>query len=274
MIAEIPVPLDLDAYLKRIECSGGNSAGNLRPSAETLRQVHLAHATHVPFENLDVLLGRPISLDLQTIERKIVGNHRGGYCFEQNALLAGVLERIGFPVTQLSGRVRYYTTRVLPRTHMVLKVEADGQGWLADVGFGGIALIEPIALVPDVEVRQGVWRLRLKREGDWWVLQSFYGGEWVDQYAFDLEPHLPIDYELGNFYCSSHPDSRFVQTLIVQLASSDRRVMLKNWEFIEIEAGGQRPQKVAGDEHLLELLRERFGLQFPAGTKFGFKENT
>lgn len=261
-------PIDLDAYFKRIGYSGDR-----RVSAETLKKVHAAHATHVPFENLDVLLGRPIKLDLESIQSKIVGAHRGGYCFEQNALLAAVLEQMGFAVTRLSGRVRYYTTRVLPRMHMVLKVDADGQSWLADVGFGGLGLIEAIPMVEHAEWQQGVWRLRLKCEQDWWVLQSFYGGEWGDQYAFSLEPHHPVDYELGNFYCSSHPDSRFVQILIAQLAGVKKRKILKNRELTEVETTGQRIQKIAGDEQLLEILREHFGLNFPAGTTFQFKEN-
>ena len=259
--------IDLDSYFGRIGYSGARP-----PSAETLKKVHLSHATHVPFENLDVLLGRPVTLDLDRIQTKIVANHRGGYCFEQNALLAAVLEQMGFAVTRLSGRVRYYTTRVLPRMHMVLKVQTEGQDWLADVGFGGLGLIEPVPLVEGLETQQGAWRLRLKREHDWWVLQSFYAGEWGDQYAFNLEPHLPIDYELGNFYCSTHPDSRFVQTLIAQLAGLECRKILKNWEFTQVRADGPQVQKINGQDELLHLLREHFGLNFPPGTRFQFKE--
>src|SRR5438093_5316594 len=98
-------------------------AGSLAPSRQTLDALHLAHATHIPFENLDVLLGRPIRLDLDGLQAKLVRGRRGGYCFEQNLLFAAVLERLGFRVTRLAARVRYGTTRLLPRTHMLMKVD-------------------------------------------------------------------------------------------------------------------------------------------------------
>src|SRR6516225_6723599 len=119
--------LDLDSYLARVQY-----AGVLRASAEVLRELHLAHATHIPFENLDILLGRPIRLDLESLQAKLVHGKRGGYCFEQNLLFAAVLERLGFSVTCLAARVRLGTTRLLPRTHMLLKVDVDGGSWLVD----------------------------------------------------------------------------------------------------------------------------------------------
>src|SRR2546422_1681671 len=126
MNVESDVTIDLDAYFTRI-----GYAGVRRPTMETLRALHLAHATHISFENLDVLLGRPILLDLESLQAKLVRGRRGGYCFEQNALFAAVLERLGFTVTRLAARVRMGVTRVLPRTHMALAVEVDGGSWLA-----------------------------------------------------------------------------------------------------------------------------------------------
>jgi len=93
--------IDLAAYLRRVEYEGP-----LEPTAEVLRALHLAHATHIPFENLDILLGEPIRLDLASLQAKLVGANRGGYCFEQNALFAAVLEEVGFAVTRLAARVR------------------------------------------------------------------------------------------------------------------------------------------------------------------------
>jgi N-hydroxyarylamine O-acetyltransferase len=107
----VPQAFDLAGYLRRVEYEGP-----LEPTGEVLRAVHLAHATHIPFENLDILMGRPIRLDLASLQAKLVHGGRGGYCFEQNSLLAAVLEEIGFPVTRLAARVRYGTTMVLPRT--------------------------------------------------------------------------------------------------------------------------------------------------------------
>src|SRR5436190_17504254 len=127
MIVEPAV--DLDAYFARI-----GYMGERIPTAATLRALHLAHTTHIPFENLDVLLGRPIQIDLNSIQTKLVRDHRGGYCFEQNGLFAAALEQLGFQVTRIAGRARHLTTRVLPRTHMILKVEVDEASWIADVG--------------------------------------------------------------------------------------------------------------------------------------------
>src|SRR5262249_22835344 len=124
--------LDLAAYLERVGLPAAPSR-----TADGLAALHLAHATHIPFENLDVLLGRPVKLDGVSLQKKLVGDRRGGYCFEQNMLFSLVLERLGFKLARLAARVRYRANRLLPRTHMLLMVEADGARWLADVGFGG-----------------------------------------------------------------------------------------------------------------------------------------
>src|SRR5262249_30740485 len=141
MHTDILSSLDLDAYLTRI-----NQVGPLAPTQQVLERLHLAHTTHIPFENLNVLLGRPIRLDLDSLQAKLVRDRRGGYCFEQNTLFASVLEQIGFRVTRLAARVRLGAHRLLPRTHMLLRVDVDGQPWLADVGFGGAGLLQPILL--------------------------------------------------------------------------------------------------------------------------------
>src|SRR5262245_9602863 len=120
-IASMPespaAPLELPAYLARIDYTG-----ELRPTRAALEALHLAHLRHIPFENLDVLLGRPIRLDLDSLQAKLVGGGRGGYCFEQNTLFAEALERVGFRVKRLAARVRFGAAHILPRTHMLLEV--------------------------------------------------------------------------------------------------------------------------------------------------------
>src|SRR5262249_18171575 len=113
--------INLDAYCDRIEYTGDR-----HPTVKTLMDLHLPHATHIPFENLDVMLKRPIRIDLESIESKLVRGRRGGYCFEQNLLFASVLRQIGFPVTLHSARVRLGAQRMLPRTHVCLAVDAEG----------------------------------------------------------------------------------------------------------------------------------------------------
>ena len=122
--------LDLDAYLRRIDYGGA-----LEPTLPALQALHLAHATHIPFENLDILLGRSIGLDLESLQAKLVAGGRGGYCFEQNTLFAAALRALGFDVTLLAARVRFGANRVLPRTHMTLSVRVNDTAWLVTLAW-------------------------------------------------------------------------------------------------------------------------------------------
>ena len=253
--------IDLPAYFARIGYSG-----TPRTSLETLRDLHLAHATHVPFENLDVILGRPIRLDLPSLERKLVAERRGGYCYEQNLLFAAVLRQLGFSVDLLQARVRFGTQRVIPRTHVALAVQIGGESWLADLGFGSYGLLHPLPLVPG-DYRQFDWSYQLVREGEAWVLRGPVAGVWQDLYVFNLEPQLAVDFELGNHYVSTHPDSRFVQTLTVQRISVSQRLVLRNTILTTTTLAGESQRSVAGDDELLHLLSESFGLSLPAGTR-------
>lgn len=262
-MADTPTKIDLEAYLKRIEFSGP-----VAPSIDCLTALHEAHRVHIPFENLDIQLGRPIRLDLDSVFGKLVGNCRGGYCFEQNALFAAVLEEIGFQVTRLAARVRSGTTRVLPRTHMFLSVETGGSSWLADVGFGGLGLLHPIPIVMEKVNQQFAWKFRIMPEGELSILQRFMNEAWEDLYAFTREPQLPADYELANYYTSTHPESRFVLTTTAQRATPEAIYILRNREFITMRGEQEETIVIDDDEELLRILREKIGLSFPPGTRF------
>jgi len=260
-------PLDLDAYLARI-----GYAGPREPAFAVLSAIHARHARAIPFENLDVLLGRGISLDLAAVERKLVRQKRGGYCFEQNLLLAAALRALGFQVTTLLARVRWKVPAGVPtpQTHMVLRVALDGHPWLADAGFGGLGLTAPIAL--DTEAEQGSARepRRLVREGRHLLQQIRCTGEWQDVYRFTLDEAAPIDFEVANWFTSTHPNSRFKQSLLVALAGPDRRYAIFNREFTTRHADGRAEKReLATPEELLAVLAKHFRLHFPAGTRFG-----
>jgi N-hydroxyarylamine O-acetyltransferase len=255
--------VDIEAYFERIRY-----AGDRAPSITTLTALHRAHLSAIPFENLDIQLGRPILLDLPSLEAKLVAGRRGGYCFEQNALFAAVLDELGFAVTRLAARVRLGSTDVRPRTHMVLAVDSDGSQWLADVGFGGHGLLEPIPAAPGEPIDQAGWRFRIVEEGPRLVLRLLVGEMWSDLYAFTLEEHYPADYELGNYYTSTHPQSVFVTTLIAQRVTPDLRLSLSATELTEHRPDAATTTAVRSDDELLEILAERFGLDFPAGTRF------
>jgi N-hydroxyarylamine O-acetyltransferase len=260
--------LDLDAYLGRIGYSG-----RLQPDYAVLEAIHLAHATHIPFENLDVLLRRPIRLDLASLQAKLVTGGRGGYCFEQNLLFSAVLQGLGFSVRQLAARVIYRSGRKLPRTHMLLLVDLEGATWLADVGFGREGLLLPVPFGNGRESRQFAWTYRVVEAGGEWILQSLRNDSWTDLYSFSLEPQLAVDFEPANHYTATHPDSRFVRTLTAQLPTPDVRYMLRNRELILDRGGSVTRRVLADDDELLAVLAETFGLRFPAGTRFGYRES-
>ena len=255
--------LDLPAYLERIAYRG-----ELLPSLSLLQALHLAHATHIPFENLDVLQGRAIRLDLAGLQAKLVAGGRGGYCFEQNLLFKSVLETLGFAVLPLAARVRYRSQRILPRTHMLLLVESDGGRWLCDVGFGAEGLLLPVPFGTGEEVHHFVWRYRIVADDGQYVLQSWQQGRWQDLYVFTLEAQQLADFEMANHYVSTHPDSRFVQTLTVQLPTPEGRHILRNRELLFDRGVSVESRLLADDEELLTVLEGTFGLRFAPGTRF------
>jgi N-hydroxyarylamine O-acetyltransferase len=261
--------LDLDAYFARIGHTGPRI-----PTLATLNAIVSAHAQTIPFENLDVLLGRPISIEPDAIFQKLVRDCRGGYCFEQNNLLLRVLAELGFPVTSLSARVRWQRPRDLtpPRTHLFIRVELDGASWIADVGVGGLSLTCAIPL--DESGREFTTphdTRRIIREGSRLFHQVRFHGEWADVCEFTLEAMPPIDRELANWFTSAHPQSHFRNRLIVARAAPHGvRLTLLNHEFTTRQADGTAEiRAIASPEELLAILAKNFGLRFPFGTRFG-----
>jgi N-hydroxyarylamine O-acetyltransferase len=255
--------MDLEAYFERIGYTGPTD-----PTLETLQGLHLAHAESIPFENLDIILGRPILLDVEHLEAKLVRDRRGGYCFEQNGLFAAMLQELEFRVTGLAARVRMGVSSPGPRTHRVTIVDLPEGRWLADVGFGGDGLLLPIPLEPGKPAEQFAWTYRLAEEPNLLVLQALHGEAWIDLYAFTMEPQLPIDYILANHYTSTHPQSKFVRFPTVQLPGREVRKILRGHEYIEMRASDSERTIIDGEDTLLGLLEKSFGLLFPPGTSF------
>ena len=255
--------IDLDAYLARIAYTGPRE-----PTLSTLTALHTAHVVAIPFENLDILLGRRIDLDLGALERKLVAGRRGGYCFEQNSLFRAVLEELGFVVTALAARVQIGATAVRPRTHMLLRVDVEGERHLADVGFGGGGLVAPVPFVEGRETWIGGLGHRLRREGETWVLEGNTEGTWGDFYAFTLEPQHPADFVMANHFTSTYPSSPFVNNLTVQRSWPEGWMVLRNRDLTLREGGVTTTETIRAPEHLLEVLENRFGLSFPSGTRF------
>jgi N-hydroxyarylamine O-acetyltransferase len=259
--------LDLSAYLARI-----GYTGPVAPTLQTLNGIVESHVRAIPFENLDVLLGRPIVLAPEVLERKLVAARRGGYCFEQNGLLLAVLAEIGFSVKPLSARVRVDRPRgvIPPRTHLFVRVEIEGEPWLADVGVGALSLTSAIRLQVDDTQPTPHEPRRIVREGELWVHQVRLGFDWQDVCEFTLEEMPFVDRELANWYTSTHPESRFRQRLVAARALPDgERLTLVNREVTRRARSGRADTRVLqSHDELLDVLGEEFGLRFDRDVRF------
>ena len=227
---------DVDGYLARIGL----------PALSTLAEVHRAHATSVVFENFDPATGTPTTLDQDHLEEKLIARGRGGYCFEQNLLLASALKTLGATeIAPMLARVRMGpegTPR--PLNHLLLRVTEGGATWLCDVGFGGGGLLDPVPFEVGVESEQSGWRYRLAEDGAELVLQVFQDDKWTDMYGFVPEPVPFVDIEVNNWFTATHPDSPFVTGLMIGARQVDRCLSVFVSEqavLVERPVGGARP---------------------------------
>ncbi|MFG2139068.1 arylamine N-acetyltransferase [Streptomyces sp. NPDC048650] len=253
--------LDLDAYLARIGYQGGRE-----PTLDALRLLHARHSASIGFENVDVVLGRSIHLDLESLQTKMIDRHRGGYCYEQNLLYAAALDRFGFRVRGLGARIRMGDDRLRPVTHALLEVELGGENFLTDVGFGGSALPAPLPLRDGIEVRQGGWDFALSYETDAevWALRTRTEDGWTDLYAFGPERRFPVDYAVFHHYISTHPRSPFIRRLVVQRPLPELRSALIGRELTRTRPDFSREVRRIAPEETPELLETEFGITLSA----------
>ena len=249
---------DLDAYLERIGLRG-------RPN---VAEVHRAQVTSIPFENLDPYCGLPVSLAVGDLERKLVADRRGGYCFELNLLLRAALQALGARVDVLLARSRVgaRADAARPRTHLLLRVCAEGAVWHADAGFGLGGLLEPLPFGPGAAHTQSGWRFRVVEDQRELVLQAARGDAWVDVYGFAPDPVPMVDVETSNWFTATYPGSPFVTGLIVSAQAEDgSRARLSDWNR---QAGLVLTEQTPIEDSTFpiqpsavpELLATRFGL--------------
>ncbi len=248
---------ELGSYLDRI---------GLSDAPTNLAAVHRAHATTIVFENFDPSTGRPVVLETDSLADKMVANRRGGYCFEHNMLLKAALEEMGIgPVDLMLARVRIGGTGDdRPLDHLLLRVTEDGRPWLADVGFGGGGLLDPVPFEVGVESDQAGWRYRLVEDGPELVLQVFQDNAWVDMYGFAPNPVPMIDVEVSNWYTATHPMSSFVTGVFVGRRSPERCLSLFVYEqavLVERAVGGASEVAEIARTEVPALLAERFGIE-------------
>ena len=252
---------DVDAYFGRIGYDGQPAA-----TLACLREIHARHPATIPFENLSPLLGIPVELDISALQRKLISEMRGGYCYEHNLLLKAALESIGFQVTGLAARVVWNRTddAITSRSHMLLLVMIEEAAYIADVGFGGQTLTAPLRFELDIEQETPHEPFRFIRMENDLVLQSKIRDTWKSLYRFDLQPQHLIDYELTSWYLSHHPHSRFVTHLVAARTAAQRRYGLLDNQFSIHELGGETTRRrLASSGELREVLEKVFTIRLP-----------
>lgn len=248
---------DLQAYFSRIGFQGAASA-----DFATLKRMMRCQLFSVPFENLDVQQGKVVSLVPEEIYRKIVERQRGGYCYEVNGLFAMALDALGFSYQFVAARPMTYPVR-RPKTHMAIVAAIEGEQWLCDLGFGSYGIREPVNLKwIDREIRQDfdTFKLTVSLEGDY-LLQSFIDGASKNLYEFNLSPQEWVDFEPANYMNSTHPDSIFVQWLMVVLQNPSGKEVLFGDRFQSVSEGKTKGWTLKHEE-IPAILQQHFSLRY------------
>jgi N-hydroxyarylamine O-acetyltransferase len=244
---------DVQSYLARVGYKGPTS-----PTLETLRAIHYAHLLTVPFENLDIALGRKIVLDEDLFIRKIAERRRGGFCYELNGAFAALLQALGFRVTLLSARVARRDGAESPEfDHLTLRVDLD-EAWLADVGFGE-SFLEPLRIKPGVEQmdRAGTFRT-VERDERLLLEKKQTDGSWKRQYSFTFQSRRLQEFAGMCQYHQRSPQSHFTQNKICSRATPEGRITLAGMKLIVTRKGERGERLLKSEDEWRDTLRERF----------------
>lgn len=254
-----PDPVDVAAYCRRIGFTGA-----LAPTRACLDDLVRRHAAAIPFENIEVLARRVPLLDAAGLQRKLVQQRRGGYCFEQNQLFREVLQAIGFEAHALEARIRAGVPAevVTARTHLATRVVLPDGDHLVDVGCGAIAPLAPLALASRAEQAAGTGRYRfVDVEGDL-LLQALGADDWLDCYRLLPRGPHPIDCEMGNWFVATHPKSMLGRNLLVARALDGGRLRLFNRTLAVFRPECAVPveQTLGTRAEFADVLADAFGL--------------
>lgn len=248
-------PTQLHHYFTR-----ANAVASATPNRELLSVLQRSHAFTFPFENLFPLLNIPVLLDTDTLYNKMVVERRGGYCYEQNMLFLNVLRSLHFNVRGITGRVMERGKGFMRRTHMLLLVEINGITYVSDVGFGGDAPCIPLTLETNKvqTTPSGDYRLIADKKYGY-ILQEYFYKKWRTLYCFDLSEQDISDFEVGNWYTSTHPDSHFKKDLTASIKRNYNRYSLFNRTFSTYHTDGTHEKKVLKTvSEIREILSDVF----------------
>ena len=249
--------LDISRYLERIGYRGTPDV-----SIETLNDLQEAHYTAVPYENFDILRGKPISLELPDIYRKVVLERRGGYCFELNGLFGALLSALGYKVTEYFSRYLRDEPPLPMRRHRVLVVEIRGKSYFTDVGVGGVVPRRPLLMEPGLEQKQGDELYRLANDailGN--VIQEFRHGAWSNYVSFNDNPAYPVDFVTTNYWCQHAPESIFNKEPMAAKLTKDGRITMFGREVRVFSPEGVRVIPLETEEEVNAAARKWFGIE-------------
>lgn len=236
------------------------------PTLQTLQELQLRHVCTFAFESLSTLLRTPVPIDLPSIEQKVLLDGRGGYCFELNHLFLALLQDLGFDARGLTGWVVMGgpPDARTGRTHRLSLVTLEGVRYVTDVGFGGMVPSSPLQLDTDATQATAHEPYRLTFNDGAYTLWAQVGEEWRGLYVFDLQTQADIDYEIGNWYVSTHPASVFVGQLKAALLAVGKRHTLNNANYAVhyLDRPSEKRAIETADE-LLTLLQATFGIRLP-----------
>ena len=252
---------DLALYLRRLGFGAPPA-----PTLETLRQLQLRHTGVFPFENLTTLSGEPVLIDLPSVEKKVLHEGRGGYCYELNNLYLALLQSLGFEARGISGRVVMGQPEGAwtARTHRLSLVTLDGARYISDVGFGGMVPTAPLLLDTADEQPTPHESYRIEQHVDGYTLSARVADEWRAMYIFDLQRQEDIDYAVGNWYVSTHPESTFARQLMVARTGEGWRRTLNNGSFAIHRLGRDSERRQVADvQALIDLLESEFDIRVP-----------
>lgn len=256
----------INDYLSRIGLSG-----SLLPTRDVLFSLHKSHVFSVPFENLDIQLGKSISIDVGENYKKVVENKRGGYCFEVNSLFASLLEYVGFDVTYHGSRVWYgYNSDagIRPRAHQILIVTVAGVEYLVDVSFGN-GMILPLQLdTPEPQEQFGRFYRALHDSKLGTRVEQRVPDGWMLLFSFTREVCYPADYEVASFYASRNKNSIFTQKLVCTKPDERGRKIILNREYSEVYGNERKTYQIESVQQLLKLLKNEFGIDLPEQVSF------
>ena len=251
----------MEKYFERI-----NYKGTADISLENLTLLQKGHLYNIPYENLDQMNSVPLSLTPEGVFDKIVTNHRGGYCFENQGLLCYALRTLGYDVVQYAGRFMNEPGVIQMRRHRILVVTIDGKRYVCDVGMRSETSRVPLLLEENLVQTDGVGEYKYVKDDfyGWVIMQKLPDKQWKPLYGFTEEMQVDDDFVMPSFFCEKHPDSPFNTIMKIAIYTPDSNLNIVDNEYKVYRMGKCVEENVIENEdEARRMLAEKFGINAP-----------